>query len=90
MAGSVLIISSFPQLNPAPLAPAAARLLPGRGAAVRRQATLSALHGNARGAPGQELGQALARAPSASTTTSALCVRLHRDDDATAFPGFAN
>ena len=66
MAGSVLIISSFPRLNPAPLAQRLRAYLPGGGAAVRRKATLSGLR------PWPRAGATPWRAPSASTTTSAI------------------
>ncbi|MBK9558689.1 MAG: type II secretion system F family protein [Candidatus Microthrix sp.] len=84
MAGSVLIISSFPRLNPAPLAQRLRAYLPGGGAAVRRQATLSGLRTLV--APlAKSWGDSLARTVGLDDDVGDRLLRLHRDDDATAF-----
>lgn len=82
LTGSVLIISSFPRLNPAPLSQRLRAYLP--GAPPRRGATLSGLH--ALVAPlAKGWGDSLARVVGLDDDVGDRLARLHRDDDATAF-----
>ena len=80
MTGSVLIISSFPRLNPAPLARRLRAYVPG-GAAAYRPATMSGLR--ALVAPlATSWGDSLARLVGLDDDVGNRLLRLHRDDDA--------
>ncbi|MCB1029453.1 MAG: type II secretion system F family protein [Microthrixaceae bacterium] len=81
-AGSVLVIASFPRLNPVPLHQRLRPYLP--GAAGRRGATLSGLR--ALVSPvARSWGDSLARLVGLDDDVGDRLLRLHRDDEPTAF-----
>ncbi|MEZ5383265.1 MAG: type II secretion system F family protein [Microthrixaceae bacterium] len=81
-AGSVLVIGSFPRLNPAPLHQRLGPYLP--GATQRRAPTLMGLR--ALVAPwARSWGDSLARLVGLDDDIADRLARLHRDDDPTAF-----
>lgn len=81
-AGSVLVIASFPRLNPAPLHQRLRAYLPGANAG--RGATLGGLH--ALVAPlARSWGDSLARLVGLDDDIGDRLLRLHRDDEPTAF-----